>query len=92
MKLLLDSSEPLQINLWRANLTDHPPRMVVAVSDEPLWDAEQAAKYLNYSVGTLAVWRCNKRYDLKPMKIGRRIRYQPSIIRAFAAEHFLNPN
>lgn len=58
---------------------------------EPLWTREQAAKYLNYSPGTLAVWDSTKRYDLKPMKIGRSVRYSPRYIREFAARHFLMP-
>lgn len=58
---------------------------------EPLWNREQAAKYLNYAPGTLAVWDCTKRYDLQPIKIGRSIRYKPDHIRAFAARHLLMP-
>ena len=58
---------------------------------EPLWNREQAAKFLNYSPGTLAVWDCTKRYDLKPIKIGRAVRYSPSHLREFVSTHFLRP-
>lgn len=45
---------------------------------EPLIDRKTAAKYLGVSPGTLAVWDCTKRYDLKPIKIGRSVRYRRS--------------
>lgn len=44
--------------------------------NEPLLDRKSAAKYLNVSPGTLAVWDCTKRYDLKPLKVGRSVRYR----------------
>lgn len=40
-----------------------------------LLDRKEAAKYLKLSPGTLAVWDCTKRYDLKPIKVGRAVRY-----------------
>lgn len=43
---------------------------------EPLMDRKTAAKYLSVSPNTLAVWDCTKRYDLKPLKIGRSVRYR----------------
>lgn len=44
---------------------------------EPLLDRKSAARYLNVSPGTLAVWDCTKRYpDLKPIRIGRAVRYR----------------
>ena len=43
---------------------------------EPLWDRKTAAKYLGITPGTLAVWDCTKRYDLKPLKVGRAVRYR----------------
>jgi len=45
---------------------------------EPLLDRKSAAKYLGLSPGTLAVWDCTKRYDLKPLKVGRAVRYRKS--------------
>lgn len=43
---------------------------------EQLLDRKSAAKYLRISPGTLAVWDCTKRYDLKPLKVGRAVRYR----------------
>lgn len=51
---------------------------------EPLLDRKTAAKYLQVSPGTLAVWDCTKRYDLKPLKVGRSVRYRKSDL-----DHFL---
>ena len=42
-----------------------------------------AAKFLGFSPGTLAVWDCTKRYDLKPIKIGRSVRYKRSSLIEF---------
>ncbi|MEJ7659597.1 MAG: helix-turn-helix domain-containing protein [Hymenobacter sp.] len=50
---------------------------------EPLLDRKTAAKYLSVSPGTLAVWDCTKRYDLKPIKVGRAVRYRRSDLDAF---------
>jgi predicted DNA-binding transcriptional regulator AlpA len=50
---------------------------------EPLLDRKTAAKYLSVSPGTLAVWDCTKRYDLKPLKVGRAVRYRRSDLDAF---------
>ncbi|WP_229379833.1 helix-turn-helix domain-containing protein [Fibrella forsythiae] len=50
---------------------------------EPLLDRKSAARYLRVSPGTLAVWDCTKRYDLKPIKIGRAVRYRRSDLDAF---------
>ena len=35
----------------------------------------QMARLLGVSVGTLAVWRCTKRYPLPYVKVGRSVRY-----------------
>lgn len=39
----------------------------------PLMNRAKATKYLDVSAGTLAVWDCKKRYNLKPIKVGRSI-------------------
>ena len=52
-------------------------------SDEPLLDRKTTAKYLGVSPDTLAVWDCTKRYDLRPIKVGRAVRYRKSDIDAF---------
>lgn len=53
---------------------------------EPLLDRKSAAKYLRVSPGTLAVWDCTKRYNLKPIKIGRAVRYRRSDLDRFIEE------
>lgn len=50
---------------------------------EPLLDRKSAARYLSVSPATLAVWDCTKRYDLKPLKIGRSVRYRRSALDQF---------
>ena len=51
--------------------------------NDPLLDRKSAAKYLKVSPGTLAVWDCTKRYDPKPKKVGRSVRYRQSDLDAF---------
>ena len=53
------------------------------LTTEPLLDRKTAAKYLSVSPGTLAVWDCTKRYDLKPIKVGRAVRYRRADLDAF---------
>ena len=48
-------------------------------------DRKTAAKYLGISPNTLAVWDCTKRYDLKPLKVGRSVRYRKSELDLFLA-------
>jgi hypothetical protein len=50
---------------------------------EPLLCRKLAARYLNVSPGTLAVWDCTKRYNLNPLKVGRSVRYRRSDLDAF---------
>lgn len=50
---------------------------------ERLLNRKEAARYLNVSPGTMAVWDCTKRYDLKPLKIGRSVRYRLSDLNLF---------
>jgi len=49
----------------------------------PLLSRKLAARYLNVSPGTLAVWDCTKRYNLNPLKVGRSVRYRLSDLDAF---------
>lgn len=54
--------------------------------DDPyniLLDRKEAAKYLRVSPGTLAVWDCLKRYELRPLKVGRSVRYRKSELDSF---------
>jgi predicted DNA-binding transcriptional regulator AlpA len=57
---------------------------------DQLFNRKEAARYINYSYGTLAVWDSTKRYDLKPIKIGRSVRYRRSSLDAFLEERRLN--
>lgn len=51
-----------------------------------LLDRREAATYLKISPGTLAVWDCTKRYDLKPLKAGRSVRYRKAELDRFLEE------
>ena len=53
---------------------------------EALLDRKAAAKFLSLSPGTLAVWDCTKRYDLKPIKVGRAVRYRLADLERFLFE------
>lgn len=43
----------------------------------------EAANILGITEGTLAVWRCTKRYQLPFVKIGRKIFYRSEDIQSF---------
>ena len=45
--------------------------------------AVQVAETLGVTTGTLAVWRCTKRYQLAFVKIGRKIFYRSEDVNAF---------
>ena len=55
--------------------------------EDELLDRKSAAKYLGgtrpLNPGTLAVWDCTKRHDLKPVKVGRSVRYRRSELDKF---------
>lgn len=55
-------------------------------AEDELLDRISAAKFLGVKPGTLAVWDCTKRYDLKPIKIGRMVRYKRSVLAEFLKE------
>jgi len=40
-----------------------------------LLDPEATAEFLGMSAGTLAVWRCTRRYDLPYVRVGAKIMY-----------------
>ena len=50
-----------------------------------LWSPEQVAEMLGVSKQTLAVWRCERRYPLRYVKVGSRVRYRPSDVERFLA-------
>lgn len=49
----------------------------------PLLSPAETAQLLGVSAGTLAVWRCTKRYALAYLKIGAKIRYRLSDVEKF---------
>lgn len=53
---------------------------------EPLLNRKEAARYLRTSPGTLAVWDCTKRYNLRPLKVGRAVRYRKTDLDKFLEE------
>ena len=54
-------------------------------NEDELLDRVAAAKYLGgLKPATLAVWDCTKRYDLQPVKIGKKlVRYRRSVLDKF---------
>jgi excisionase family DNA binding protein len=48
----------------------------MTISNSGLLDTTQAAAYLEVSPKTLEVWRCNKRYGIRFLKIGNKVRYR----------------
>lgn len=53
------------------------------VGPDPLVTPSQAASYLGVTVGTLATWRCTKRYPLPWVRIGRKVMYRASDLAHF---------
>jgi hypothetical protein len=44
---------------------------------------EETAKVLNTTPGVLAVWRCEQRYPLRYVKVGRKVMYRAADVEAF---------
>lgn len=61
--------------------------MDMTLMTEPLLDRKTAARYLKVSPGTLAVWDCTKRYNLRPIKVGRNVRYRRADLDRFLEEN-----
>lgn len=55
------------------------------MDNDPRYDEKAAAEYLGVKPATLAIWRCNKRYNLEYIKVGRLIRYRKSALDEFLA-------
>ena len=51
----------------------------------------QAAEILGTTEGTLAVWRCNRRYNLPYVKVGKSVMYRACDIEAFIASRTVSP-
>ena len=55
-----------------------------------LISADEAAKFLGVSAGTLAVWRSTKRYFLPFVKVGHLVRYRPNDLSEFISRRVFN--
>lgn len=53
---------------------------------------EQVAESLNVTTHTLAVWRCEQRYNLPYIKTGRLVRYRESDVLAFIRNRLVSSN
>ncbi len=51
--------------------------------NQVLLTKERVSEILGVSVGTLAVWRATKRYNLPYVKSGRLVRYREEDVQAF---------
>ncbi|MCL1825451.1 MAG: helix-turn-helix domain-containing protein [Betaproteobacteria bacterium] len=56
--------------------TQHPQPSTPVLPE--LLTPTQAAQVLNVTEGTLAIWRCEKRYHLPFVKVGRKVFYRKS--------------
>ncbi|MCA2219377.1 helix-turn-helix domain-containing protein [Jidongwangia harbinensis] len=59
--------------------------MTVSASPEKLWEIEDVSRYLNVPVQTLYAWR-KRHYGPPAGRVGRHLRYDPVIVRAWFAE------
>jgi predicted DNA-binding transcriptional regulator AlpA len=65
--------------------------MEVHTHDESkLLSAEETAEFLGTATGTLAAWRCTKKYDLPYVKIGALVRYRMADLTAFVSRRTVN--
>ena len=48
------------------------------ILDDQLLCCKETADFLGIKENTLAVWRCNKRYNLPFIKVGRLVKYRKS--------------
>ncbi len=53
---------------------------------DPLLTRVEAWAYTGFKPGTLAVWDCQRTYDLQPVKFGNTVRYRLSSLNRFADE------
>jgi len=53
---------------------------------------DEVADVLGVTTHTLAVWRCERRYNLPYVKTGRLVRYQPEDIQRFIQERLHGQN
>lgn len=53
---------------------------------DPMLDRIEAWAYTGFTPGTLAVWDCNKTYDLQPIKFKNAVRYRLSSLNRLGDE------
>ncbi len=64
-----------------------PENVPIDKQPDELMNRVEAAKYLGVKPATLAVWDCVKRYNLQPIKIGKKlVRYRRSVLDDFLRE------
>ena len=56
---------------------------MTGILSEQLLTPTQTSEILGVSTQTLAIWRCNKRYNLNYVKVGRYVRYRYADIQSF---------
>lgn len=61
------------------------PQADTAGCRRPLLTPKEAAALLRVTVSTLAVWRCQGRYSLPFVKVGRSVAYRLEDLEAFIA-------
>ena len=61
-------------------------------NSDPLLTETQAAEALDVRPGTLSVWRSTKRYPLPFLKVGRKVRYRKSDVRALLESRLVTCN
>nr|WP_315256555.1 helix-turn-helix domain-containing protein [uncultured Duganella sp.] len=64
--------------------------MTTPAEQSELLTPAQMAQLLGVSTGTLAVWRCTKRYPLPYIKVGRSVRYSRAQGNEFIAARTIN--
>jgi len=57
--------------------------MYCPITGEKLLDRINAAQYIRSTPGTMAVWDCIKRHNLKRTKIGKKVYYYISSLKAY---------
>jgi hypothetical protein len=62
------------------------------ITDTELLSPREAAAILHMSPGTLAIWRCKKRYPLRYVKVGWRVMYRRSDLVAFLESRTVEMN
>jgi len=70
---------------------DWSKSMLIEVNPNELLTPPEVEKQYGIDAGTLAVWRCTRRYALAYIKVGRMIRYRRRDIEAFLESRTVRP-